>query len=307
MQLHREHNVIHSARPGGGVTECEAIFKTRDYDLAATLNSGQSFRWEAHGTGWAGVVHGRWVRLEQQGELVIAGVALPQNDWQWLADYLQIEADLLNVFATFPDDLPLQRAIQDCRGLRLLKLDPWECLASFILSSTKQIVQIRQIVALLCERYGTRVVTPQEEPLAFDFPTAERLASLAEVELRACKMGFRAPYLLATARMVARGDCNLERLRSLSVEEARAELVKLPGVGEKIANCVLLYAYGFPTAFPLDVWVIRALRQLYFRGRKIHPKKLRVFSAKHFGSNSGYAQQYLFHWIRTRKQKAPSR
>ncbi len=292
---------------GGEKTRgCEVRFRVEDYDLACTLNSGESFRWNPHGNGWVGVVHGRWVKLKQQPGLVIARTATPQTDWRWLADYLQVEVNIEAIFATFPDDATLQRAIRECRGLRLLKLDPWECLASFILSSSKQIVQIRQIVALLCERYGTRLATPAGEPPAFDFPTAQRLASLTEADLRACKMGFRAPYLLATARRVATGDCNLERLRSLSVDEARAELVELPGVGEKIANCVLLYAYGFPTAFPLDVWLIRALRQFYFRGRRAHVKKLREFSRKHFGPHSGYAQQYLFHWIRTRWEKEPS-
>ena len=199
--------------------------------------------------------------------------------------------------------MALQKAIKDCRGLRLLMIDPWECLASFILSSTKQITQIRQIVALLCERYGAQITTPSGEPPEYTFPTAERLASLSEAELRACKMGFRAPNLLATAKAIASGYCDLVQLKDLSVEEARMELVKLPGVGEKIANCVLLYAYGFPTAFPLDVWVVRALRRFYFRGRKVRLSKLREFSGDYFGPNSGYAQQYLFHWIRTRKHR----
>jgi N-glycosylase/DNA lyase len=147
---------------------------------------------------------------------------------------------------------------------------------------------------------------PATESCESDFPTPERLAGLTEAELRECKMGFRAPNLLATARMVASGECDLERLRSLPLDQARATLVDLPGVGEKIASCVLLYAYGFRTAFPLDVWVIRALRQHYFRGRNVRPEKLREFSAKHFGPYSGYAQQYLFHWIRTRKQERSS-
>jgi N-glycosylase/DNA lyase len=206
-----------------------------------------------------------------------------------------------SILATFPPDATLQRAVPECLGLRLLRLDPWECLASFILSSTKQIVQIRQIVALLCGRYGKPVTVPTGEASAFEFPTAERIASLDEAQLRECKMGFRAPNLLATARRVASGECSLARIARLPVDEAQAELVKLPGVGEKIANCVLLYAYGFPTAFPLDVWVIRALRRFYFRNRKVPIKRLRAFSASYFGPHAGYAQQYLFHWIRTRE------
>lgn len=285
----------------------EHRFGVRDYDLAASLNSGQSFRWNPHGNGWVSTVCGNWVRLEQSSDVIHAQTAVPQGDWRWLGDYLQVDVDLNAIFASFPDDTPLRQATRDCRGLRLLKLDVWECLASFILSSTKQIVQIRRIVALLCQRYGEPVAVPEGELPAFAFPTAQRLASLSETELRECKMGFRAPYLLQTARAVMQGDCRLENLRRMNVDDARSKLIELPGVGEKIANCVLLYAYGFPSAFPLDVWVIRALRTLYFKGRKKNLAAMQRFSQRHFGPHSGYAQQYLFHWIRTRQRKAASR
>jgi len=279
------------------------VFRARDYDLAATLTSGQAFRWEARGEGWVGVAHGRWVQLRQRGEKIVAKTAVPQSDWQWLADYLQVAVKLDDMLAAFPDDAPMRAAVNACRGLRLLRQDPWECLASFILSSTKQIVQIRQIVAMLCERYGTPVAVPAREPTAFAFPTAKRLAGLTEAQLRACKMGFRAPYLLATAQWVAEGRCNLPDLGRLDLAAARAQLLALPGVGHKIADCVLLFAGGFPTAFPLDVWVLRALRELYFRGKRPTPERLKTFSATHFGPNAGYAQQYLFHFIRTKHPK----
>jgi N-glycosylase/DNA lyase len=174
----------------------------------------------------------------------------------------------------------------------------------FILSSTKQIVQIRQIIALLRVRFGSPLPVPAGVPAEFAFPTAEQLATASEAELRACKMGFRAPYLLTAARQVANDECNLDRLATLSVDEARSELLKLPGVGEKIADCVLLFAYGFPTAFPIDVWVAKALRQFYFRGRKTPLMRLRQFATEHFGPNAGYAQQYLFHYIRTEERKS---
>ena len=113
-------------------------------------------------------------------------------------------------------------------------------------------------------------------------------------------MGFRAPYLLATARLIAGGQFDLARLQALPVEVARAELMQLPGVGRKIADCVLLFAYGFESAFPVDVWVMKALRQLYFPRRKASLQRLHRFAATHFGPRAGYAQQYLFHYMRTR-------
>jgi len=113
-------------------------------------------------------------------------------------------------------------------------------------------------------------------------------------------MGFRAPHLLAAARQIADSKFDLERPRHLPLAEARGELMKLPGVGGKIADCVLLFAYGFDSAFPVDVWVERALRQLYFPRRHVTMKCLRHFAATHFGAHAGYAQQYLFHYMRTK-------
>ena len=276
-----------------------AILPVQEYDLAGTLNSGQAFRWTVQEGDWTGVIGRRWVRLHSDGFSITAKTAEPVTDWKWLAGYLQTELNLGPVLATFPDEEPMRAAVNSCRGLRLLRQEPWECLASFILSSTKQIVQIRQIVALLCERFGEPIPAAAEGATAWSFPRPERLARAAESELRACKMGFRAPYLLATARRVAEGLQDLQRLYELPVEAARAELMTLPGVGRKIADCVLLFAYGFPSAFPVDVWVKRALQTLYFRNRRVKAMRLRKFSETHFGPNAGYAQQYLFHYIRT--------
>ena len=296
-------------------------FAAHDYDLAATLDSGQAFRWQEHDGGWEAVIAGRWVRLvdsqsrRSEGALssptpnshlpspapcLTAQSATPCTDWRWLTDYLQLDVDFPAVLATFPDDEPMRAAVRACRGLRLLRQEPWECLASFILSSTKQIVQIRQIVALLCERFGTPAAVPPGHAPEFAFPATERIAACSEAELRACKMGFRAPYLRETAQALLAGEVDLHRLHTLPTAGARAELLKLPGVGPKIADCVLLFAYGFADAFPVDVWVRKALRQLYFPRRRVSEKRLARFSQTHFGPTAGYAQQYLFHYMRTK-------
>lgn len=281
---------------------CETRLSACDYDLAATMSSGQVFAWEQVAEEWIGVVNGRWVALRQKADTICAQTAEPQREWSWLTEFLQSDVELRAVLATFPPDDPhLSAAVTACRGLRLLRQDPWECLASFILSSTKQIVQIRQIVRTLSERYGARVAVPAGKLPALAFPTAQRIAALTEAELRECKMGFRAPYLLGTARRIVAGEFVPERLRQSTLTQARNELMTLPGVGEKIADCVLLFAYGFPTAFPVDVWVARALSQYYFHGRQVRPERLRRFADKHFGPNAGYAQQYLFHHIRMQR------
>jgi N-glycosylase/DNA lyase len=279
--------------------ETTRTFIVCDYDLAATLASGQAFRWRQLDRWWAGVIGSHWVRLRSDPTSIIAETASPVADWDWLTHYLQLGLDLREVVRSFPDDEPMRAAVAACRGLRLLRQDPWECLASFILSSTKQIVQIRQITSLLCERYGQPLAVASGWPTAFAFPSPDRLARLTEAELRSCKMGFRAPYLLATARLIAGGQLELAHLQTLPVESARNELLALPGVGRKIADCVLLFAYGFQSAFPVDVWVMRALQQLYFPRRRVRVQRLHRFAATHFGPCAGYAQQYLFHYIRT--------
>ena len=287
--------------PQPAVTRLETTrtFAIRDYDLAATLTCGQAFRWQPRDGWWAGVIGAHWVRLRPEPGTLTAQTAGPVTDWDWLTHYLQLDLDLSAVLRSFPDDEPMRAAVAACRGLRLLRQDPWECLASFILSSTKQIVQIRQITCLLCERYGEPLAVMPGWPPAFTFPSPARLARTTEAELRTCKMGFRAPYLRATAEMIAGGLFDPERLRQLPVELARAELMKLPGVGRKIADCVLLFACGCQSAFPVDVWVMKALRQLYFPRRRVTLRRLHQFAATHFGPRAGYAQQYLFHYMRT--------
>jgi N-glycosylase/DNA lyase len=290
----------------GALTEEPRFLRTflvRNYDLASTLNSGQAFRWRQAGAAWTGVIGSRWVNLHADSTSITARTAEPVGDWQWVTDYLQLELDFEQVVQSFPDDEPMRAAVAACRGLRLLRQDPWECLASFILSSTKQIVQIRQIVAALCDCFGEPLATPPGEPAARSFPSPARLATVSEPDLRACKMGFRAPNLLATSKLIAAGQFNLEELCELPVETARSRLLELPGVGRKIADCVLLFAYGFQSAFPVDVWVMKALRQLYFPHRRVKLDRLHRFAATHFGANAGYAQQYLFHYMRTKRNE----
>lgn len=278
----------------------EITIPASDYDLAATLDSGQAFRWQQDSGVWTGVIGTRHVRLRAVDGGIHAQTPMPPENWRWLTHYLQSDVDLPAVIRTFPTDQPMQDALSACRGLRLLRQEPWECLASFILSATKQIVQIRQIIALLCERHGTPIETAAGEPVRFAFPSPTQIARLDESQLRACKMGFRAPNLLAAARQIEAGAINLERLPDMPLIEARAELMKLRGVGVKIADCVLLFSCGFNEAFPVDVWIKRALKDLYFPRRRPTEKRLQHFATTYFGPHGGYAQQYLFHYMRTK-------
>ena len=276
----------------------EILLPVRDYDLDATLDSGQVFRWRKQGAAWEGIVGGSCLRLTPTRAGIHAISAVPVADWTFLRDFLQTEINFPAVLATFPDDAPMRQAVAACPGLRLLRQNPWECLASFILSSTKQIVQIRQIVARLCEKFGSPICG-FAGPTAFAFPSPQQIAAATEAELRACKMGFRAPSLWQAANEIVAGKFNLEKIRTQEYAAARAELMTLRGVGGKIADCVLLFGYGFEAAFPVDVWIERALQAWYFPRRRASAERLRKFADHHFGPHAGYAQQYLFHHMRT--------
>lgn len=270
------------------------------FDLSGTLTSGQAFRWQPEAGAWTGVIARKWVRLTAVQKGILAETAEPVEGWDWLTHYLQTHVDLSKVLESFPDDEPMRQARAHGQGLRLLRQEPWECLASFILSSTKRIVQIQQAIGLLSLRYGDPLPHLASKGPVHAFPSPVRIAQTTETELRECKVGFRAPYLLSAARAVEAGHLDLEGLRLQSTEKARERLTSLVGVGPKIADCVLLFAYGFQDAFPVDVWVQKALSQLYFPGRKRSPDQLKRFAGSHFGPHAGYAQQYLFHYMRTR-------
>ncbi|RYD25356.1 MAG: hypothetical protein EOP86_27420 [Verrucomicrobiaceae bacterium] len=192
----------------------------------------------------------------------------------------------------------MRRAVAWCPGLRILRQPSWECLATFITSSLKQVPHIRQISLTLRQRFGEPVSHPGL-PEQWAYPSPAALASAGEAALRACGLGYRAAFLHRTARDIAEGRFDLSAVAALPDDEARAALCTLHGVGEKIANCALLFGWERAAAFPIDVWVERVLRQLYFGNDPAIPAKtLRRFAATHFGPAAGYAQQFLFHHAR---------
>lgn len=268
------------------------------FDLAQVLDSGQAFHWEkcADG-GFAGCVGDRAVRIAQTGpETICCGA----RDAMLVRRYLGIERPLAELHATFPQNDPvLAGAIAWCPGLRLIRQPVWECLATFITSSLKQVAHIRQISLTLRRRYGEARRVGGETVYAY--PTPAALAEAGEKRLRECALGYRAAGLAKTASALAEGEADLAELDVLDDDAARAWLMRFHGVGEKIANCVLLFGCGRYGAFPIDVWMDRILRERYFGPRKrkrITPRELQAWAERHFGPNAGYAQQYLFHFAR---------
>jgi N-glycosylase/DNA lyase len=266
------------------------------FDLATTLNSGQVFHWTAWRDGFVGTVDHEPVYLSQPDPktlLCSSGFA------EKVTTYLGLNHSVLEISKTFPTmDIVLNRAISYCPGIRIIKQPAWECLATFITSSLKQVPHIRQISLRLRERFGARLEKP-DFPVLYAYPTPERLAEAGESALRECGLGYRAAFLHRTATEIAAGKFALSKIDHLPDKEAIIELCTLFGVGEKIASCALLFGWERHGVFPIDVWIERALRLLYFpRRRKLGSPEIRDFAHRHFGPNRGYAQQFLFHWAR---------
>ena len=272
-----------------------------DFDLAMSLNSGQVFHWEKIGDGFCGMIGDRAVYVEQRGDILKVRFGETRALPKVVARYFALDHPLEAICASFPRDPVMDAARDFCRGLRIIRQPQWECLATFICSSMKQVAHIRQISRALRQRFGQRKQICGGE--VFSFPSPDALARATERELRKCGLGYRAKNLLATAKRVASGEADLDSWRALSERQLREQLCELPGVGMKVANCVMLFAYERIAAFPIDVWIERVLRERYFvRGRKVTSKAMAEFVANYFGAHGGYAQQYLFHYMRTRSK-----
>ena len=272
-----------------------------DFDLEKTLNSGQVFHWQNAGAGFVGTIGDCAFYIEQRGRFLRGEypAALRAPD-VIISRYFALDHPLARICGGFPKDETMKGARQFCRGLRIIRQPKWECLAMFICSSMKQVAHIRQIGANLRRRFGEpkRI----KATTVFTFPAAERVAQTSEEQLRACALGYRAPNLLNTARMISTGEVDLQALAALPDPQLRERLCDLPGVGAKVANCVMLFAYERLRAFPIDVWIERVLRDQYFAGKRtVTAKKLREFAGSYFGRHGGYAQQYLFHHARMNK------
>lgn len=271
----------------------------KDFDLEKTIDSGQVFHWQSFGRGFVGAIRDTGAYVEQRGErLLVAGV-----NAKIARRYFALDHPLPEICRSFPKDETMTAAAEFCRGLRVIRQPKWECLATFICSSMKQVGHIRQISLALRRCFGERIEIDGVE--AWTFPSAKSVAALSEEALRRCALGYRAKNLLATARAVANREADVAAWSKLSDDELRSRLCALPGVGAKVANCVMLFAYERLRAFPIDVWIERVLKQKYFPGRrKIPPQKLREFCDSYFGEYGGYAQQYLFHHARMTKRRS---
>jgi N-glycosylase/DNA lyase len=271
------------------------VLPAADFSLAASLSSGQTFRWTQH-EGWRyGFIGRSVVKIRQDGGRLLYESSDPSLTPDRVRRYFALDLDLSAILSSINVDMQVHQAIQRFRGLRVLRQDGWETLASFICAAFNNIRRIEGMIERLCQAYGAPVALNGFR--GFSFPSAEALAGASERALRGLGLGYRAPYLRAAARLVAQRRLPLEQLSRLGYDATKAALLACDGVGDKVADCVALFGFEKYEAFPIDVWMERALRY-YFRHRKPTRAVAHAYARRHFGPYAGYAQQYLYHYIR---------
>ena len=268
----------------------------QDFSLKDTLECGQAFRWRFKNGAYYGFLGSCAVRVTTDDSRLTVETVDPRLTSDDVTRYFALDVGLAPILASIDVDAQIHEAISRHRGLRILRQDPWECLASFICSSYNNVKRIQGMIDRLSQAYGT--------PAAFNgfrgcsFPSPIAIASASERRLRELGLGFRAPYLKATARLIADGKLPLETLKRTDYLRTKSALLACDGVGDKVADCVALFGLEKYEAFPVDLWIERAMRY-YFRRQKPTLKRVHDFAHRHFGRYAGYAQQYLYHYVRT--------
>lgn len=257
-----------------------------ELNLAQTLDCGQAFRWREKENGiWHGVASDRYLELEilNDGTIVLYNTTSDDFECFWRG-YFDFDRDYNQIIQKISSNEILKTASQFGGGIRVLNQDPWETLCSFIISQNNNIKRIKGIIERLCENFG------ENKGNYYAFPTAEKIASLSLEDLSVLRAGFRAKYILDAAVKVASSEIKLETLKDLTLDDAREELMKIKGVGPKVADCALLFSHRHCRAFPKDVWIKRALDVL-FDGQL--PKEAEEYA--------GIVQQYIFFYARETK------
>lgn len=271
-----------------------------DFMLSQILECGQCFHFDKLDEEvYEVVAFGKAVKMEQTDKMLrIYGSSMEDYEGIWKS-YLDMDNDYgLIKQSVIKADGALKTAVDEKSGIRILNQDFFETLISFIISQNKNIPQIKQCVKNISHRFGDEVIGYNGEAF-YVFPDVKKLHDVTEDELRECKVGFRAPYIKNATEAVYSGTVTKEKLDSLDITQARELLMTIKGVGEKVANCVLLFGLGRREAFPVDVWMKRIMEQMYFDGKDTKKQDIEAFAVEKFGDIGGYAQQYLFDYART--------
>lgn len=257
------------------------------FNIELSLFCGQAFRWKKNEDGsFTGTVKGKVLNLVQNESQIIFNNTTKEDFENIWYDYFDLERDYADICKNFEGDCYLEKAKNEYYGIRVLNQEPWEALCSFIISQNNNIPRISGIIKRLCENFGEQI-----DDENYSFPSYERLKDVTVEELGILRAGFRAKYIADAVQKLNSEEISLEEIKKMPIEQARHELMKIKGVGAKVAECTLLYGFGRKEAFPVDVWVKRIMSELYPDGLPKCTKDV-----------EGIAQQYLFHWRRNLKE-----
>jgi len=257
--------------------------KIKDFNLDHTLSCGQVFRWHRQRDGaWLGFINNKPSKLIQSGDYLYYEGAASISD---ITRYFNLKTDYWEIIRSISKDAFIKRAIKKYFGLRIIKQDPFECLISYILSSQNNIPRINKMLNELSNRSGRTIRFEGRD--VHSFPMLSDLKSCCRPDINACKLGFRDKYLDDAVSRLWNKEIDLKRIAKLPYDKAKQELLKIKGVGQKVADCVLLFGFNKYEAFPVDVWIERAMKK-YYKGK----------DGSYFGKYAGYAQEFIYAYIR---------
>lgn len=259
------------------------IDDVKNFDLAMTLDCGQAFRWKEDNGVWSGVAFGKKLKISKENESIVFFDTSKEDFENIWSDYFDFSRDYGKIIDDIKSDEILKKASDFGYGIRILNQEPFETLCSFIISQNNNIPRIKGIIDRLCKKYGQKI----DDDL-YSFPDAETLSKLTANDLSDIRMGFRAKYIIDASQKVASGEVNLSDLFSLDTDTARTELMRIKGVGPKVADCTLLFSLKHFDAFPKDVWIKRAVEVLFPQGL---PECANGYK--------GIVQQYIFYYSRS--------
>lgn len=278
------------------------------FDIEEILECGQCFRFEKLKNNgkikhYSLIALGKLLYIEQKAENIIfyyesSPLTIDEFKDIWIP-YFDLDRDYEQIKSFLAKDAILSRAIAFAPGIRLLQQDPFEMIVSFIISQNNRIPQIKQVIKNISEKYGSNIYN-----LNFAFPSPDELFIATQDELRQLKTGFRDKYIVAAMVAVFDKKLSLARNNDIPTEQLRQSLLSVKGIGEKVAHCILLFGYGRYDVFPVDTWVRKIMQGLYFNGEAVSVKQMHSFAKEKFGEYSGFANQYLFHYIRLNEKAA---
>jgi len=275
--------------------------KSIEINLEHTINSGQVFLWQKISEYWYGVDGQRVIKVDENGIIKTSDSSS--------CDFFRLNDKIKTIIAEISQDKTVGNAVRKYQGLRITRQDPFQCLVSFIVSSNSNIQKIKSTLYNICQKFGKKTQFDGIE--FFLFPTPERLASASIEDIKKCGAGYRSKFILQAAKKVAAQQINLDELKQYNYDNAKSTIRTIPGIGNKVADCILLFSLEKLESFPLDRWMIRILQRYYSDKFKINTKTIteRQHSilheklVQHFGKNAGYAQQYLFKMQRDDSKK----